>query len=594
MSDTANINIYRIRNDVDLNQIIIILNNCGYIPVKFNEDIQQRQSVEITAFKKLNNIIPDWVNMVEPYLESRPQFTKFQRYDFIAFMKYISTSGQPHLFVICAGSGYYHIADYIDKQFGITILEYIFDPNTNRISSVGEKGIIGDILASRRFYRRARPVTYEDDFGKYYQSISVRFENAQVKNNFPNLSNYKGNKLKPKISISGSSSVNIQMKLNLFALIMLLKDIAELMTNQAPAIFNKNLVPLDIRTDKELIKKLNETTLENIVNFFLDPVNVVIDFDFCHREFENFFRSNKCQLSFHNLFTKKGEKLQIEFEDVCDVSNPTNFLIIFRKIKETTEYHQTNDCKSFLIDTLKNIHVITTDDEGKITTEGKLIEYIQQEIEIDNISYFLLDDNWYRLQNRFDIALAEHYRKRISSRLKVYKFIHKWNNKDETEYNKLYTQHTIEQPYSFYFHQIKVGQIELCDALIINHDIKTIYILHVKDGIGATIRDLTAQAVISARIIEEESHTETKDSLIKLYKHGVKNHRINAQIISQQEFIQWISSYNREYTLVIHNSNKTILEIETGDFDSRIAKHALVEFASAMHVYDWEFSICCI
>ena len=56
----------------------------------------------------------------------------------------------------------------------------------------------------------------------------------------------------------------------------------------------------------------------------------------------------------------------------------------------------------------------------------------------------------------------------------------------------------------------------MCDVLIIDPNSKKTYILHVKDGIGATIRDLTAQAVISARIIEEEARTEEKDSLIKL------------------------------------------------------------------------------
>jgi hypothetical protein len=39
---------------------------------------------------------------------------------------------------------------------------------------VDDKGLIGDILASSRYYRRGRSLLYEDDFGKYFQKILVR------------------------------------------------------------------------------------------------------------------------------------------------------------------------------------------------------------------------------------------------------------------------------------------------------------------------------------------------------------------------------------------------------------------------------------
>lgn len=118
------------------------------------------------------------------------------------------------------------------------------------------------------------------------------------------------------------------------------------------------------------------------------------------------------------------------------------------------------------------------------------------------------------------------------------------------------------------------------------------YFLHVKDGVGANIRDLTSQAHMAARIIEEEARTEAKDKLKKLYEYGVYNDRINGEIVSQEDFLQWISSFKREYVLAIHGGDKSPSDIEHGNFESRIAKFSLVEFASDMSVNGWDFSIC--
>ena len=239
---------------------------------------------------------------------------------------------------------------------------------------------------------------------------------------------------------------------------------------------------------------------------------------------------------------------------------------------------------------LESICVVTKNDEDYETTAGKLREYLQLEIEKDGISYFLLDDKWYSLQAGFDLMLGERYTSIVNPKYRAYDFIHNWSNTDEAEYNKPFANH----PNSFNLHQIIVDHVELCDAFIIDTERKTLYIIHVKDGIGATMRDLTSQAFMSARIIEEESRIETKDKLKKLYEQAVHNSRINNKTVSQEVFLGWFSSFKREYILVVHDDNKTRSDIIDGNFKSRIAKYSLVEFASVMRVNDWDYSLCCV
>jgi len=218
VTGTASMRIYRIRDDISFDHVITyITEDKHYFRLEFHQTglvIQERQAVEIHAFSRQNLAYPDWVGMIKPYILNRDRIDSFLRFDFIMLVQCKSTAGQKYVFALCNGSGATHFSSLIDYSFGISILESVFDPDVNKIVSVSERGIIGDVLASQRFYRRARPVAYEGNFGKYYKNITVPFRNIQFKRFFPILGNHKGNKLKPRLSFAGSSSVDIRMKLS--------------------------------------------------------------------------------------------------------------------------------------------------------------------------------------------------------------------------------------------------------------------------------------------------------------------------------------------------------------------------------------------
>ena len=592
MNDTAIIRIYHIREDADISQMISRLTDeLDYSEVAFNETIQQKNEVEIHLYAKKNNVVPDWVGLVTPYLKDSNPFREFLKYDFIMLIQCTSSNGQVHHFAFCGGAGYHHIIPIIDHTFGISVLEAVFDPKLNKLASVAEKGIVGDVLASRRFYRRARPIAYEDDFGKYYQTIDVRLHDSQIKEKFPRLAGKKGKKLKPMISISGSSSVEIRMRISFYELVLLLKDLAEVMVVQPLPIFNKTLKPLDARRDREQILELNDKVFGDIVNYCLKPNDYPMDIDFCHRDFEVFYGSNCCQFIIQNLSSTDGnDSKMIQFNDIYSFDNLSYIREIFKIIKSDDAYDQTEGGFSFAKNVFESIHVVTKDDQNHITTSGNFLEYLQREVEKEGIAYFLLDNRWYRLHNEFDSMLISKYTDRVSNKFKDYPFIHDWNGPDETAYNKLYDK----QPDSFYLHLIKVDYIELCDALILDRPNARAYIIHVKDGVGATIRDLTSQVHMAARIIEEESRSGDRIKLAKLYEQALDKKRIDAQIISKDEFLQCITSFKREYVLAVHDNINASSDIKAGNLKSRIAKSSLVEFASAMRVNDWDFSVCCI
>jgi uncharacterized protein (TIGR04141 family) len=189
-----------------------------------------------------------------------------------------------------------------------------------------------------------------------------------------------------------------------------------------------------------------------------------------------------------------GETAQITVEDVYDLSDPVYLRQLYTKIVESREYHAAEDKQAFTRDAFRVASVVTRDDDGNSTTFGRLKEYLQLELAKDGVSYFLLDNVWYRLQDTFDANLAENYARNIKDKFQTLGFIQRWNGRDENAYNMLYDN----QPHSFFLHKIKVDYIELCDVVFIDNPQNTIYILHVKHGLGATIRDLTSQVHMSA------------------------------------------------------------------------------------------------
>ncbi|MFC1949447.1 DUF6119 family protein [Chloroflexota bacterium] len=590
MANTANVKIYHIREDVDIDQLVEILER-KYETFDLGDTIRQAQNVEIRAFQKSNNSSPDWYHLIYPYLSDKGIFYEFKRYDLVILVKTQSKDDQKHTFAYCAGSGYFDIEQYIDNSFGIFILETVFDPNINRIKAISEKGVTGDVLAALRFYRRPRPVAYENNFGKHYQRINTSFTHHQIQEKFPLFAGNKGQKLKPVISVTGSTSIDIQSRVTLPELILVTRDVSELIRLKPKPVFNTTLDPVDVRKERNLINHLNRLAFGKLADFLLNPITCPMDFDFCPNEFDEFFRSSICQFDFNKFNSTSGENIvPIQFDDVYSISDSSHFDQLLKRIQVTAAYRKEKDKKTFLSNVLQSIEITTQDDEGRTTTSGPLRDYLQLEIEAEGKPYFLLDKYWYLLQYDFDKALMENYINRVASKIRDYEFMKKWNTGNEADYNKTYNN----QPYSFCLHQINVEHIELCDIMFVDSKNTVAYLIHVKDGIGATIRDLTSQVLIASHIVEGELQAGRRESLERLYDQAALNNRIDSNIVGKSDFLSWLQNFRREYVLAVHCENKSPQDILQGNFESRIAKFCLVEFASQMRSNDYNFSICCV
>jgi len=592
MTNTATRKIYHIQEDFKVDEIETVLTGkeYEYKRLEFDENLQTTQVVEIRVFGKANHFPPDWKDFIGVYLHDNTFFNGSKKFDLLVLVKCKSKDEKDHIFAICFGAAYFHIENMLDHDFGISILETIFDPRINRINSIADKSITGDILSSTRHYRKPRSVVYEDDFGKYYQEISSSITEEQLRRYFPYFVGYHTKKVRPLISINGSSSIELKMMVSFVGVIRFVKDLADLMSSKRTHVFIRSLVPVDKKTQHELVNRLDGMVYEKLIEFYYDPKIKSIDFVFCHHNVEQFFGSSLCQLNIPGITDMKGNKIEgITTEDVYTLSESDFLFRLLKKIEESVEIKKSLNKKESLKHILSTNQVSTQNEEGYTTTHGDFIEYIQMEIEHDHKLYFLLDRQWFLLQADFDKSINEKYKTRVSTHFQNHTFVKKWEAGDETFYNSSYNN----PPISLYLHLIKVNFIELCDALVLDMENKVIYLLHVKNKLGASIRDLTSQVAIASDIIEEEIQTNKTDSMQLLYDQAIVNKRLAIHDISKEDFLKWTSTFRREYVLVVHDTNKSPEDIRNGNYESRIAKYALVQFATKMYGNDCNFSICC-
>ncbi len=290
---------------------------------------------------------------------------------------------------------------------------------------VDDKGLIGDILASSRYYRRGRSLLYEDDFGKYFQKILVRLTKKQIFENFPAYANYRKNVLGESLAISGSNSLSISGKIDFITLIKTIKDLSQLLIIEPKQIFNTKLKPLNGRNDASLIKKLEKSLIFNIIKSLFRGEK--IDFDIGTNNIEEFYSSSMYEIYIPNISFKNSSLTNtILSNDIDRIRNGSFTEDIIKLVIASIEYKKAIMKPMFCHKLFNTIYLKTFDSSSLILTEGKLIDYIQIEQSINGVSYFLLDKVWYELKNQFDVDLSEKYKKRVVKNIKDLSYIKKW------------------------------------------------------------------------------------------------------------------------------------------------------------------------
>ena len=580
MANTADLKLYLLKEDVELTVLSnVLINEKNYYKIITTQGIQQQNDVRFMFFLSNSFNKPDWYNLIEAYISvDRNKFMHdnnkllFYNHNFIGIIEHSTNK-----YLICGGGAASTLYDLLEQSFGIQILERIFDPEVNKIEMINDKGLIGDILSSSRYYRRGRSLFYEEDFGKYFQKILVRLSKEQIKKRLPAYVEYRSKKIQNSIAVSGSNSLNINGKIDFITLIRTIKDISTILDEPPKQIFNTKLKPLSKRYFNEKINRLQNKLISMIVlNLFKKEK---LDFDICSRDMEAFYSSTNYEIMIPSLsFNDRSLTNTLNSDNIDEIRSGAFINDIVDRVTKSNEYRKSSNKAVFSHKVIEGIYLETFNSQSLITTKGKLTDYLQAEVSYNNISYFLLDSVWYELKTKFDDDLESKYLNRVSKNFKNLEFIKEWpEGVDEDGYNILYN--TKKNP--IFLHKVLIKNIEICDILFVQKNVT--YIIHVKDGVDVKVRDLTSQVFISSRIIEDEKRSKNKENLKQLYISAERNSRIDKEEISEDNFISYFTKNKIVYCLVLRPKGKTPDDIQNGRFKSRIAKFSLFELSTIMY-----------
>lgn len=518
---------------------------------------------------KTPEIDSEWVNFLPLNFTKGADFNQ-QKVSLIFFIEY-----QSHLYCIIGGNAFRMIQPYIEENFGINLYSRILDPEKDELLTIRTRNITGKIASSSNFYKSNFKLIDHIKFGTVPTEISLKLDNTD--NDY--FSFLKKDSL-DSIQIHVSNSLKFRKVIEFTDLVEIIKEIKYI-----EELEKKNYLTTYEKIDNE--KLIEDTLKEHLVQTIFEDINNTLRatikpinkfyFEFCHpTKLEKFYEADYFQ-----LIELDEEKKHQVFKQIID-RNRIYFEVITRAIDKFGTQISYDEFKFFLF----GVRIRSYKNGNKQNlTSGMFLQHFNTEFEIDKKPIFLLDNNWYYLQDSFLLDLNRNC-ERILKNYKINSNIlyKKWDlsvQNTEKKYNLLYK----DLKNYLVFDTITINGIELCD--VIKYDEKNIYLLHVKRGFDSSMRELYNQVILSARRLEESKSSKEKDYLKKCFKSLVKKKQ-NNNINSFEDFIKLFDK-NIKYVMAFSNekSNQPIEE-NINKIRSSIAKFSIIQTSSEMKTYYYE------
>ncbi len=480
----------------------------------------------------------------------------------LSFVLFASIQNQ--IFAIIGGGGIRVIKRYINRHFGIDFYEYLTTPSEDKIISLTVRGISGKRTEQHDKYRDGQVLLDSLDFSDIPTKINLILRD-DLKNTvfdfiqFPN----------EKIHIEIGSYFHLKHKVSFIELHQLFYTINEIMTNYKPTpltafvrVKDKGLI------ENEYQKNLIEQLVSDAENMFSiskrKQAFKKFDIDFLHpTKLQAFYECNKYEL--------KAYQAKVPFFTTSDKHElyKAGLKYLYEKVKDrTSDFEFTGMVFGMRVLGYKN---------EELKTEAMFLHHLTCEISYMGKPVFLIDNTWYKVKNNF----IESINKKCIQMLDVhclhndilYKY---WDRTldDEGEYNQKYNG---EENY-YVFDKILNQNIELCDVMFESEN--SIFLIHIKDGFDAKMRDLANQIQISADRLKTDISSHEPEYLIGTID------RYNSETnnkIDKDEFISKFRTKEIVYVMAFKSNwpdlslNERIIKSK-----SNIAKYSLIQCVQEM------------
>lgn len=426
--------------------------------------------------------------------------------NFIAFIY-----KEDNIFCITTNKAYNDIQKYIVYFYGVYIMSY-FIKSEDKIRSATYSNIMSNFLGGSEYLGEE----YQTTLNKYWDRINTNLMAEVDKKRLYTELNLKNKRKNSKVRCDAKDNFTICSKINIEELIKIIKKLDEISNDTLIDKFNN----IERVKDEEIIKKLEENLLEHIYSKLIDKT---LDVCIVHKNIDTFF--NSMSYTFYN----EGKNV---YE--CDTI-PTSQEIL--KVFEILEVNS----KEKLLEILKKVNIMCWDSDSVVILSDSLKNYLNINIEIEGTNYIYQNKVWYKLTDNYINNLNEIFEMIKLNYSENDINFEKWNDETETEYINKYKDKD-----NFYkIHPRLEDEIEVCDLMYIDRKNKIVKLLYLKNGFGASTRDLAIQTTMGLKRLNSLMNSEerlkrfynkyiiTKNSKYKYsdFKSNIKSYCKNAIIV---------------------------------------------------------------
>lgn len=506
--------------------------------------------------------ISPWKSFLPEELTGEKRFT-VQITSFVLFAEI-----ENKLFCTIGGKGIAAIKRFINHSFGLDVYEKFAEPENDIVYSISSRSLTGNLTAQLSTFKEQQRLVDSLSLGRIPNKILMVLRREVLDSVFDFVTYSE----EEKVFIEIGNSFWLKKKFSFSEVHLLMNKINELHNASVRVPLSRFEKVKDWKLCEETLKPQLSAQILNDTIRLSQGSTALLDFDFVHpQKLIRFYECDTFQAYYKN---HKNPFLNIGGKDE-----------IYEKVLIKIRFDH-GDLNQFEFNKILWGVQIRGYKGGIEETKSTFITHLTCEIEYVGKYYFYLDNNWYLAKGDYIDSINRECQGILRTRQwENNPLSMSWNLQSETEgqYNLRYLEEE-----SFLVLDKMLGQnIELCDLLYVTES--TVFLIHVKKGFDAKIRDVANQIFISSSRLSNDLKTQ-KNFLKEIYQ-GFNASENNRRGLSEGEFLSYFNK-NIEYVMAFCPSGRNSNVIDNIlYFESNIAKFSVISASKEMNTNSYPLRI---
>lgn len=497
-----------------------------------------------------------------------------------SFMAFIYND--KNIYSVTGGFAFHRIESYLDSLFGIKILSGLIDRNSKKIKGVSERSVSKSVMATTKMFRVDYSISEDEEFGKIYKEIIAQLDSKILEEKL----GFKKDEIK-KVQCIARTYFKITKSISIQEVYKFIDKIDKIIEQNINNLNKVNILNSRNKRDKYTIDGLENILIDKLYNDYIGQEDFY--YDICDNDYQSFLLAGNYSLRYNST----DEILNgLEKENIIKAINS---LSIIKKIDLTDK----KEFEKFI----KNSRIISfEEDVENESTNSKFIKSLSLELEKANDKYFLMEGTWFKITEEYVLELDKKLNENIAGRINSNLITNIWNKKsiidEKTQKPKeVYKTETefmednfLQDNTTIISHTKLIDNIEFSDLIKIDENNKKIYLIHIKRGFDASVRDLSYQMTFSYNILQNLRLQGKYEKIEELYGKLNENEKNK---ISKDDFIKIFKKYDFVYVFTFNDEtakNRNIAN-DLEKFESNIAKGVLLDLIKFFNVENVGFEV---